>query len=128
MIDVINPGQAFYLLIQLKEPHQRVYESLDKIEFIMVELSMLTFTTKSVFPGGKVPPEYVELFKTAGLCKSQWVRDALWWRYPILRRLAPSLSGYTWQTNIIKKEYETLEKIVDLHRDKPGMLFSNVMT
>ena len=69
----------------------------------------------------------LELFKTAGLCKSQWVRDALWWRYPTLRRIAPTLSGYTWQTNIIKKEYETLEKIVDLHRDKPGMLFSNVM-
>ena len=111
---------------QLKGPKQTAYETLDNIELLMVELSILTFTTKCVFPGGKVPPEYLEIFKTAGLCKSQWVRDALWYRYPLLRCLAPDLSGFTWQKDIISKEYETLEKIVDLHREKPGIPFSIV--
>ena len=108
------------------EPNQRVYESLDKIELILVELSMMACTTKSVFPEGKIPTEYLEIFKKAGLCKSQWVRDALWYRYPLLRCLAPDLSGFTWQKDIISKEYETLEKIVDLHREKPGIPFSIV--
>ena len=112
--------------IQMMEPSQRVFKTVDKIELLMVELSILTFTTKSVFLGDEIPPEYLDIFKTAGLCKSQWVRDALWYRYPILRRLAPGLSGFTWQRDIITKEYETLEKIVDLHRENPGMLISAV--
>ena len=109
------------------EPNQRVYESLDKIELILVELSMMACTTKSVFPEGKIPTEYLEIFKKAGLCKSQWVRDALWYKYPILRQLAPTLSGYTWHINTLTNLKRTLEKVVDLHREKPGTLFSSVM-
>ena len=124
---LMNLGQTFFdMSIQMMEPNQRGFKTVDKIELLMVELSILTFTTKSVFLGGKIPPEYLDIFKIAGLCKSQWVRDALWYRYPILRRLAPDLSGFTWQRDIISKEYETLEKIVDLHRESPGMIFSAV--
>ena len=94
----------------------QVYKSLEDIELVMIELSVRTFASEAVFPGGQIPTEYLEIFKLAGLCKSQWVRFSLWYRYPLLRHLAPSLSGYKWHAEMIRKNYETLEKMVAIHR------------
>ena len=93
--------------------------ALEKIELALMELLTLTFADKALFPGGNVPQEYLESFNTYHTCGVQWIdANALWYRYPILRHLAPGLSGFLWIKDVIAETDKNLNSIVSLHKRK----------
>ena len=91
-------------------------ESLHKIDLALAELMVLTFADQSLFPGGNVPKEYLENINTSKTCGVQWIEQTPWYRYPILKRLAPDYSGFTWVAEVVAKTKSDLNEIVSLHK------------
>ena len=91
-------------------------ESLHKIDLAMAELMVLTFADKSLFAGGNVPQEYLENINTSKTCGVQWIEQTPWYRYPILKHLAPDYSGFTWVSEVVAKTKSNLNDIVMLHK------------
>ena len=91
-------------------------ESLHKIDLAMAELMVLTFADKSLFAGGNVPQEYLENINTSKTCGVQWIEQTPWYRYPILKHLAPDYSGFTWVSEVVAKTKSDLNDIVSLHK------------
>ena len=90
--------------------------TLEKIELAFMELFTLTFVDKNIFPGGDVPQDYLTKFNTYRICGEQWITaNALWWKYPILRHLAPEFSGFVWIKNMIASTGEMLNELVSHH-------------
>ena len=108
------------IVVELNEPMKSSKnESLEKVELALMELLTLIFANKATFPGGNVPRDYLENFNTYRTCGVQWIdANALWYRYPILRHLAPHWSGFVWITDMIGKTEQNLNEIVSLHKNE----------
>ena len=92
-------------------------ESMESMEVAVMEALTLMFADKALFPGGNVPQEILESFNTYHTCGVQWIdANALWYRYPILKYLAPELSGFVWIKDVIARTDKNLEAIVNLHQ------------
>jgi len=89
---------------------------LYKLELAMIELIIMTIIDKSVFPKGDIPESYLQLFNAFRANGIQRIETSLWYRYPILRYLAPDFSGYKWITETNNENRNTLDQIISLHQ------------
>ena len=91
-------------------------EPLHEIDLALMELLVLTFSDKSVFPGRNVPRDFLKNFVTARSTGVQWIEKSLWYRYPILRHLAPHYSGFKWISDTMTMARKNLNEIVCFHK------------
>ena len=91
-------------------------DSLHKIDLALTELMVSTFADRSLFPEESVPKGYLENINTSKTCGVQWIEQTPWYRYPILKHLAPTLSGFTWVCDVVAKTKRDLIDMVSLHK------------
>ena len=100
-----------------KEIKSSSNDALEQVELALMELLTLIFADKSLFPNGIVPNDYLNNFNTYRTCGVQWIdANALWYRFPILRHLAPELSGFVWIKDMIAQTEKNMNEIVSLHK------------
>ena len=108
------------MVVEVSEPIELTrgesVNALHKMDLALTELLILTLADKSTFPGENVPEMYLEHFNVARTCGVQWVEQSLWYRYPILRHLAPHYSGFVWSSDLVGKTRKNFNEIVSLHK------------
>ena len=105
------------VVIELQEPMEpSENESLHRMELTLMELLVLIFADKAVFPGGSIPEEYLQNFNISRTCGIQWIEQRLWYKYPFLRLLSPQYSGFTWIKEAQANTHRNLDGIISLHK------------
>ena len=105
------------VVVGITEPMQSSNgELLHTIDLALMELIVLSFADRSLFPEGHVPQRYLENINTSRTCGIQWIEQTLWYRYPILKHLAPGYSGFTWVSDMVAKTRNSLSDIISLHK------------
>ena len=106
------------LIVEINEPMKfNNNGALEGVELCLMELLTLTFADHILFPGRNVPHNYLKNFNTFRTCGVQWIdANASWYRYPILRYLAPHLSGFVWIKDTTVNTEKNMNQIVSLHK------------
>ena len=108
----------FSMVVGVNEPMKFSNNgALEVVEMCLMELLTLTFVDPMLFPGRNVPTNYLKNFNAFRTCGVQWIdANASWYRYPILKYLAPHLSGFVWIKDTTVNTEKNMNEIVSLHK------------